>query len=121
LGDDEFAASEHARFPTVSLVAEHELAVLAVIPFTAPFAVYDTDSSFDASTSAAWRPAGSTAIEVESSTRVDTVFPDSRIGSLVVASVTAADALLRSTTNPLRPLTLNPNRSLSALAPALRI
>ena len=97
------------------------LIVLAVIPFTAPFAVYDTDSSFDASTSAAWCPAGSTAIEVESSARVDTVFPDLRIGCLVVTRVMAAGALIRSTTHPLRPLALNPSRSFSALAPTLRI
>lgn len=94
---------------------------LAMIPFTAPFAAYDAGDQFDASCAAVWNEAAPTSIDVDSLARVDTVFPHMRTGCPAVASAPATDAWPPTTSDPLRPLSVINNPTLSALSPTLRI
>jgi hypothetical protein len=98
------------------------LIVLAVIPFTAPFAAYDTGGSFDASSSAAWSEPGSNSIDGDSTARVDISFPNARIGGSATTRVLTTVTTAVDARNLLRPLaSTNATGTVFALSSTLRI
>jgi hypothetical protein len=98
------------------------LIVLAIVPFTEPFAAYDTASSFDASSTAAWSEPGSNLIDGDSTARIDIVFGNPRIESSATARGLATVTLTFTNSSLLRPLTsTNATGTLFALSSTLRI